>query len=114
MGRVVLRTDVYVNGVRFAAGTAEAGLPKGVSITNPKAWIEAVLDATEPEEVVEEPDTGAGDADPQFEMPPANGKGSGVKAWAEFAKNVGVDVAENATKDEILQALQDAGVIEAE
>lgn len=33
-----LRTDVFVDGDRFEAGTAEVDLPEGVSIPNPAAW----------------------------------------------------------------------------
>jgi hypothetical protein len=44
--------------------------------------------------------------------PPRSGKGSGREAWAAFASDKGVDVAEDATRDELVADLVAAGVIE--
>lgn len=41
--------------------------------------------------------------------PPKAGPGSGVDAWAGYAAEVGVQVEEGAKRDEIVQALADAG-----
>jgi hypothetical protein len=42
--------------------------------------------------------------------PPKGGAGSGKDAWAAYAAARGVAVAEDATRDEIVAALEDAGV----
>lgn len=43
------------------------------------------------------------------EPPPRSGQGSGVKAWAAYASAQGVQVPEDASRDEIVDALRDAG-----
>lgn len=45
--------------------------------------------------------------------PPRAGKGSGRDAWAEFASTKGVDVEADASRDEIIAQLADAGYVEA-
>jgi hypothetical protein len=49
------------------------------------------------------------DERPAGTPPPQSGKGSGVDAWAAYAAEQGVAVPEDAKRDEIVQALSDAG-----
>jgi hypothetical protein len=42
--------------------------------------------------------------------PPKSGKGSGVQAWAEYAATNRVEVAEDATRDDVIAALDAAGI----
>lgn len=44
--------------------------------------------------------------------PSRNGKGSGIDAWVAFAEENGKTVTEGATRDQIIQGLIDAGVID--
>ena len=37
--------------------------------------------------------------------PPRSGKGSGVEAWREYATSLGVEVADDATRDDIIAAV---------
>lgn len=41
--------------------------------------------------------------------PPKGGPGSGAEAWAQYAADQGVSVAEGASRDEIVEALSKAG-----
>lgn len=41
--------------------------------------------------------------------PPRAGAGSGRDAWVSYAESVGVTVPDGASRDEIVQAVQDAG-----
>jgi hypothetical protein len=43
-------------------------------------------------------------------IPPKSGRGSGAKAWASYAQANGLDVDEDASKDDIIAALEAAGV----
>lgn len=43
-------------------------------------------------------------------IPPKSGRGSGAQAWADYAQANGVDVDEDASKDDIIAALEAAGV----
>lgn len=43
-------------------------------------------------------------------IPPKSGRGSGAKAWADYAQAHGLNVDEDASKDDIIAALEAAGV----
>jgi hypothetical protein len=90
----VLRTNVFVKGKLHKAGTAEGDLPDGVVIPNHKAWVEA--------ETVE--------AQVRNE-PPRVGKGSSREAWSEFASLNGFAADDEATRDQIIEALEEAEII---
>lgn len=72
-------------------------LPADVAkqITNPSAW--------EGGKVPAQP-TSASD------VPPKGGAGSGMQAWAAYAASKGVEVPEDASRDDIIAACQAAGV----
>jgi hypothetical protein len=78
-------------------------------ITNPKAWEGGKLPSvkgvksSEGETVATSAATGE---------PPRAGKGSSRDAWAEFASERGVHVEDEDSRDDIITALVDAGVIE--
>lgn len=97
--------------VWFQAGEVPPGWAAEL-ITNPSAWSE-----TEPEPAaaaVTAPDAPAAPpvADAQAKqpaMPPRSGKGSGLVAWAEYARNLGVEVEDDANRDDVIAALELAG-----
>ncbi|MBQ1047860.1 hypothetical protein KBX50_05225 [Micromonospora sp. C51] len=95
--------------------TAEGGVVYGpgsqpVDRTNPQATREYAMT---PDEVAAATD-GDGDGDGAIKVPapPRAGKGSGADAWAAFAATQGVQVDEGASRDEIIAACEQAGVIE--
>lgn len=53
---------------------------------------------------------GAGDSD----APPRSGRGSGVDAWRAYAARTDLDVADDASREDIIAAAEDAGLIERE
>ncbi|WP_053065479.1 hypothetical protein [Micromonospora sp. RV43] len=55
-----------------------------------------------------------GDKPAQIPAPRRSGRGSGVDAWAAFAATQGVEVEADASRDEIIAACEQAGVIEAD
>lgn len=74
-------------------------------ITNPNAW-----------EGGEVPDFGPDPASAPAagEVPPRAGKGSGREAWAKFAEAAGVAFDAETSRDEIIAACEQAGVIEVD
>lgn len=80
---------------------------------------EQVLEAPEPPApVVEEPDPAPAPEPEQdaeedllgtLPRPPKNGAGSGAPAWAAFAQQEGVEVSPDATRAEIIAAVESAG-----
>jgi len=44
------------------------------------------------------------------EPPPRAGRGSGATAWASYAREVGVQVGEHDSRDDIITALEAAGI----
>jgi hypothetical protein len=95
--------DVYVGATVYPAGTSEAELQAAVDATLPKgekADLEHIEWTAQPPAASVDPDG----------PPPKSGRGSGVKAWADYAKASDVDVDEAATKEQIIAALDAAGV----
>lgn len=99
----VLRKDVFVDDVRYSAGTADSDIPSEVldRITNPIAWLDF-------DEIVAENESGP---------PPRSGPGSSREKWAEYAlsrfKEYDLDAelfGENPTKAQIIEVLTVAGV----
>jgi hypothetical protein len=88
MGRK-LRLSVVVGAQLHEAGS-EPPAEVAKAITNPDAW-----------EGGEVPQVAAG------EEPPRSGRGSGVDEWRVYAETLGVDVPEDAGRDDIV-ALVDA------
>lgn len=91
-------------------------------ITNPDAWATApsMSGSTQAAEAAPEPTTGSGDSgapdvtvvppnDPgSASPPPKGGRGSGLGPWIAYADSIGVSVAEGATKDEVIAAVEAA------
>lgn len=68
-------------------------------ITNPKAWTDdEPAPEPEPEPVQPGPDG----------QPPRSGRGSGRDAWAAYAAARGLDVPDDASRDEIIAAVDEA------
>lgn len=70
-------------------------------ITNPDVWTD---DPGDDAAVADEPADGGGHDGP----PPRAGKGARVEAWHAYAASIGVDVPDDATRDEIIAAVDDA------
>lgn len=110
-----LRTTVHVvdlEGRNRAFGPGEE-LPDWAvtQITNPDVWegeLPPHLNAEgEAQPVVAQPQTGAAASEP-----PRSGKGSGRDAWAAYAASHGVEVGDDVSRDDIMAALSERGVIE--
>lgn len=75
----------------------------------PEAEPEAV--EVEPDGTLSEPveGDGSGEALPEVEShaPPRAGKGSGRDEWAAYAESQGVDVTDDMTRDEIIEATEE-------
>lgn len=70
------------------------------AITNPDVWADRGEAAP-----VDEPEAPVGDG-----PPPKGGGGSGAPAWREYAAKHNVEVADNASRDDVIAALDAAGV----
>lgn len=67
-------------------------------ITNKKAWAEAPADDNEQSDG----------------EPPRSGKGSGRDAWAAYAAQCGVQVSDDASREDIIAALVESGHVSGE
>lgn len=97
----------------FLKGTPKSELPAELveRLTNPIAFAAPPAAAVPVLGV----DTDAGDVDddePARTEPPRSGAGSGVNAWRTFAETHGVDVADDASRDDIIAELEERGIIE--
>lgn len=90
----VMNPDTGLNEIFLAGSTP----PKWAAdlITNPGAW------------QTEEQQGAVSEDGP----PPRSGSGSGRARWVEFAESQGVEVDDEATKDDIISLLEASGVIE--
>lgn len=72
------------------------------AITNPGAWEDGESNA----------DAGAGPAaaGDTPAIPPKGGAGSAAENWRGYARSQGVDVAEDATREDVVAALEAAGI----
>ena len=116
-----LARTVHVDGRPYGPGDQ---IPDEVAarIRNPRAWEGGVLppEATgapggsggqvDPEEPVEEDSGEAG----RVAAPPRTGRGSGINAWRDFAAAHSVNVPENASREDIIAACENAGLIDSE
>lgn len=73
------------------------------AITNPDVWDGDPPAASPAAEPAPPATTGGGDGD--LVEPPRSGKGSGLEAWVAYAKDLGYDVAEGATREQIIAAI---------
>lgn len=71
-------------------------------ITNPKAWDKAPAGK------------GESSGTQNDGQPPRSGKGSSTDVWAEYAAQQGVDVPDDASREDIIAACDAAGSAEAE
>ena len=89
---------VHLDGVAYSP---DSDVPADVAarITNPKAWEGGVLPEA-PAPVAKES---------ALPPPPKSGKGSGVDEWRTYAELVGVEVAADAGRDDVVAAVESAG-----
>lgn len=96
-----LRTYVHVHGDdgQTAVFGPDDDIPLSIAakITNPDVW------ADKPSALAPEPPGVSG-------MPPKRGPGSGATAWREYASSKGVEVPADAPRDDVIAALDKAGV----
>lgn len=74
-------------------------------ITNPDVWDEEPAGASS-----HAPPAGGGEQPPPASPPPRSGSGSGRDAWAKYAQDNRVDVADGTSREDIIAALEKAGV----
>jgi hypothetical protein len=106
-----LNTTVHVDGVAYGPGK---DIPAEVAaqITNPDVWDgdPPTPVETPAETPVETPAANDGKpAEDSSGIPPKGGAGSGKDAWLVYAEGK-VEVPEGATRDEIVAALEAAGI----
>jgi hypothetical protein len=95
---------VHVAGQVFAPGDE---VPDAIAkkITNPAAWgDEAAKDKAKEREQEFDPNT----------PPPRAGKGSSKDAWQRFAAGHGVQLENDATRDDYIAVLQERGIVQPE
>lgn len=101
-----LTCNVYLDGRFYAAGTVEG------DVVEPERIGDHCWSAPAPAEPAT--DEGGGDAEPEgsavVDAPPRSGPGSGKSAWAAFALAHGVDVHADASRDDIITAVEAAGI----
>lgn len=107
------RSRVHVH-VVSKDGTQRRWLQPGDEVPD---W--ARLDGQLTEEGGQPPEETRQPTDPMPPVPPSqpparSGRGSSVEAWRKFAEQHDVDVAADATRDDIIAACEAAGVIPAE
>jgi hypothetical protein len=94
---------VHVDGVAYGP---DSKIPAGVAKKiGDHAWTDADQD--------EAADDG-GQSTTGDEAPPRSGRGSGVDAWRAFAERHELDVAADASREDIIAAAESAGLIERE
>lgn len=80
-------------------------------ITNPNAWADPPADLG----AVDAGAGSSGSAAPGApEPPPRGGAGSGRDAWAAFAASHRFEVPEDASRDDIIASLEEAGIVAPE
>jgi len=89
-----------------SAGLVEADLPGWAveQIQNPNVWVEDAAPAAAPV------DPAAAVVDEGDAPPPKSGPGSAKAAWVAYAQSHGVEVEDDATRDDIVAAVAAAGV----
>lgn len=98
----VLAYSVTLRGDNFQLVTFPAG-------STPPAWAQAQISNPKAWEGSEAPSASAPEP-PGDGPPPKGGAGSGKDAWAAYAASKDVDVDQDATRDEIIAALEVADV----
>ena len=129
VARVTLEDPDTRQHVSFGPGGEVPGWAAAL-ITNPLAWAEATVGSDEPEDDGadgeasvtdgDEPDaasvsdgdvtatedaTTVGGDEPDVEAPPRSGAGSGVGAWAKYARTLGLTVTDDMGRDDIIAAV---------
>jgi hypothetical protein len=72
------------------------------AIRNPDVW----ADDGEAESAAADPSTSGSEQEPELEEPPLHGAGSGRDAWAEYAEHLGVEVDEDMSRADIVDAVR--------
>lgn len=94
---------VHVDGVAYGPDSkVPADVAKRIG---DHAWTDA------DEAAADEQPAGGGQS---TEAPPRSGRGSGVDAWRAFAEQHDVEVAADASREDIIAACEAAGVVERE
>jgi hypothetical protein len=98
---------VHVDGVAYGPGdTVPARAAKKIG---DHAWTDGDQDGAD--EVIVDAAVGS---EGDVEAPPRSGRGSGIDAWRAFAEQHGVEVAADASREDIIAACEAAELIERE
>lgn len=96
-----LTANVYVDGVLYGPAGKSPSKDVAEQITNPKAW-SGKADAEDSGSSGSGSGSGNG-------IPPKGGAGSGVDAWKAYAGKLDVKVADDASRDDVIAAIEAAG-----
>lgn len=102
-----LIANVYVDGVLYGPAGKSPSKDVAERITNPKAWAGKADSASGG-------DSGSGDGSGSGSgegsgIPPKGGAGSGRDAWKAYADKLSVAVDDDASRDDIVAAIESAG-----
>lgn len=97
---------VHVDGTRY--GPDDEVPPAVAKRIGSHAWADADSSAEPPAPA------GVGGSGQTDEAPPRSGRGSGVEAWRAYAEQHDLDVAADASREDIIAAAEGAGLIERE
>ncbi|MFB6875672.1 hypothetical protein [Streptomyces sp. NPDC056323] len=102
---------VHVDGVAYGPGDE---IPAAaLRQIGDHAWQDSVQGEHGPETVAFDDQGGAGSGG-DVEAPPRSGRGSGVEAWRQFAEQHDVEVAPDASREDIIAACEAAELVERE
>lgn len=77
--------------------------PQGEKGDKPAIVGDHLIAGLQPADAPSDPADPPADVD---EVPPASGKGSGIEAWQQYAQHKGIAYPEDATRDEIIAAVE--------
>ncbi|GAA3527816.1 hypothetical protein [Streptomyces osmaniensis] len=101
---------VHVDGTRY--GPDDEVPPAVAKRIGSHAWADADSSAGAPAPAGV--GVGVGGSRQTDEAPPRSGRGSGVEAWRAYAEQHDLDVAADASREDIIAAAEGAGLIERE
>lgn len=92
------------------------GVPYGPGDEIPAAALRQIGDHcfADTDAEVDDAGTNGDDSGGDVEAPPRSGRGSGVEAWRQFAEQHAVEVAPDASREDIIAACEAAEVVERE
>lgn len=110
MARRLDRTVILRRGSRLHTFLPGEEIPDwAAALMTPRpGWGEEDHESSQPvltTPAADQPDAG----EPDVEHPPTSGPGSGRKAWADYAADLGIEVTAEMSRADIITAVEDAG-----